>query len=69
MPPIEIPEVCEFEVGQDEIHLLTQTNGDEISIHNINLQSGPAAVLAYLINWMQDPSEDRHLTVEVKKKV
>ena len=58
----EIPENCEFQVIADQIRLTTQTNGDNIHIHGLQLGKDAAASLAYLIN-----KADNHLKIEIKE--
>jgi hypothetical protein len=57
-----IPEICEFEVGADQIRLTTQTNGDVILIKGVHLGIEPAAALAFLIN-----KTTNHLKVKIKE--
>ena len=57
-----IPESCEFKVVADQIRLTTQTNGDKIHIHGLQLGENAAASLAYLIN-----KTDNHLKIEIKE--
>jgi hypothetical protein len=58
----EIPEVCEFEIGADQVRLSTQTNGDSVEIKRLNFDKNQAAALAYLIN-----KSTNHLTIEIKE--
>ena len=62
MPPIEIPETCEFDiVGEDKVIIKTQTNGDRIILH-ADLTQLQAASLAYLAN------STEILSIEIKIK-
>jgi hypothetical protein len=63
MATIEIPDVCEFTVGSDMVRLITQTNGDSVTIKGINLDSANAAALAHLIN----RTENHNLKIEIKE--
>jgi hypothetical protein len=58
----EIPEVCEFQIGADQVRLSTQTNGDSIELKRLNFNENQAAALAYLIN-----KSTNHLNIEVKE--
>ena len=58
----EIPEVCEFTAAADQVRLTTQTNGDHILFHRVQLGKNAAAALAYLIN-----KTDNHLKIEIKE--
>jgi hypothetical protein len=60
--PVTIPEICEFEVGADQIRLSTQTNGDTIFIKGVHLGKESASTLAYLIN-----NTTNHLKVKIKE--
>lgn len=55
-----IDESCEFIVKADDIQFTTQTNGDTITIRNLDLSQGQAATLAWLVN---NPST---LIIEIK---
>lgn len=57
-----IPEVCEFEVREDQIELKTRTNGDSIIINSLNLGQEVATSLAWLIN---NKTHDHRLKVEI----
>ena len=58
----EIPDICEFETGADQVRLTTQTNGDSILIKGIHLGEDNSAALAYLIN-----KTSNHLKIEIKE--
>ena len=47
---VEIPEVAEFNVGEDSIEFSTKSNGDSMRIHGIFMSKENAAALAYLVN-------------------
>ena len=53
---------CEFDVGPDGIVFTTMTNGDQIRISKVNLDSENAANLASLIG------NGATLTVQIKVK-
>lgn len=57
-----IPDICEFEVGADQVRLSTQTNGDSVEIRRLNFDENQAAALAYLIN-----KSTNHLKIEIKE--
>jgi len=59
---VEIPDTCEFNAGADQVRLMTQTNGDSITMKGLNLDKDQAASLAYLIN-----DTDNHLKIEIKE--
>ena len=59
---IEIPSICEFETGADQVRLTTQTNGDTIFIKDVHLGAMAAAALAHLIN-----KSSNHLKIETKE--
>jgi len=59
---VEIPNICEFEVGADQIRMTTQTNGDRIFIKGVHLGEDNAAALAYLIN-----KTNNRLRIEIKE--
>ncbi len=61
MPPIEIPDTCEFDLGTDKLKLETQTNGDRVIMFP-HLDANQAATLAWLANG------ENHVTVEIKLK-
>ena len=63
MSTVEIPCCCEFQAGADQVRLITQTNGDSITMRNLNLNKDQAASLAYLIN-----DTTNHLMIEIKRK-
>lgn len=46
----EISEVCTFVTIADSVTFETNTNGDKITITNINLSKDDSASLAWLIN-------------------
>lgn len=46
----EIPDICVFETIADSVKFETNTNGDSITITNINLTKEQSAALAWLIN-------------------
>ena len=46
----EIPEVCTFVTIADSVNFETNTNGDKITISNLDLSKEDAASLAWLIN-------------------
>lgn len=52
----------EFDTAHDNIMLMTQTNGDKITITGISLGPNRAAALAYLVN------QQKALAVEIKIK-
>ena len=58
----QIPDVCEFNVGADQVRLTTQTNGDTVYIKSLNLNEEQAASLAYLLN-----KQTNHLKIEIKE--
>ena len=58
----EIPDMCEFMAGADQVRLTTKTNGDAIHISHVQLGKDAAAALAYLIN-----KTDNHLKIEIKE--
>ncbi len=61
MPPIEIPDTCEFDLGVDKMKLETMTNGDRVIMFP-SLSADQAATLAWLANGQN------HVTVEIKLK-
>jgi len=59
---VEIPNICEFEVGADQLQFTTQTNGDKIRFRGIHLSELEAAALAIMIN-----KPDNRLRIEIKE--
>ena len=50
MTPIEIPDICEFELKADQVRFNTQTNGDSLAMKGLHFNPCQAATLAHLIN-------------------
>ncbi len=60
---MEVEEECVFHTGPDQVRLETETNGDLITIRNLDLNQAQATSLAWLIN---DSSVELEFMVKVK---
>lgn len=61
----EVDEELTFYTRADQIKLITQTNGDVITISKINLSQSQAASLAWLIN--ADDIAELEIQIKVKE--
>lgn len=60
-----IDEICTFVTIADSVKFETNTNGDKITITNVNLSKDDAASLAWLIN--HDASTDLKIRIKLNE--
>ena len=63
----QIPETVTFYTKADQIRFMTQTNGDEIHILNLELSQTKATSMAWLVN--ADESHELEIKINMAERI